>query len=383
MSEVRIGIVGIGGMGSNHAGYLSRGEVAGAKLVAVADVNPERLKWAAEALPGVKTFDTGDGLIESGEVDAIMIATPHYFHPPFAIKAFEKGLHALSEKPAGVYTRQVREMNEAAEASGKVFGVMFNQRARRQHQKLKELMESGEVGEMKRTIYLITSWFRAQSYYDSGGWRATWAGEGGGVLANQCPHNLDLWQWICGMPNRVRAFCHWGKWHDIEVEDDVTAYFEYPNGATGVFVTSTGESPGTNRMEIAADRGKVILEGSSITFSRTVEPVGQFLKEYPGGFGRPDVWDCKIPVPSGGGSHKEVTQNWIDAITKGTQLMAPGTDGINGVQLANAMMLSTWTDDWVDIPVDEDLFYDELQKRVKTSKVKEGPGKTMDVSGTF
>ena len=383
MADVRLGIVGIGGMGSNHAGYLSRGEVEGAELKAVADVSADRLKWAAESLPGVKGFDTGDALIESGEVDAIIIATPHYFHPPFAIKAFDKGLHVMSEKPAGVYTRQVREMNEAAEKSGRIFGVMFNQRARRQHQKLKELMSSGEVGEMKRTIYLVTTWFRAQSYYDSGGWRATWAGEGGGVLANQCPHNLDLWQWICGMPSRVRAFCHWGKWHDIEVEDDVTAYVEYPNGATGVFVTSTGESPGTNRMEISADRGKVILEGNNITFWRTVEPVSQFLKEYPGGFGRPEDWRCEIPVPAGGGEHKEVTQNWVDAIGKGTPLIAPGTDGINGVQLSNAMMLSTWTDDWVDIPVDEGLFYEELQKRVKTSKVKDAGGRALDVSGTF
>ncbi|MFH1571714.1 MAG: Gfo/Idh/MocA family oxidoreductase [Gemmatimonadota bacterium] len=383
MAEVRLGIIGIGGMGSSHADYLSRGEVRGAELAAVADVDGGRLQWAEAALPGVARFDSGDALIDSGKVDAVIIATPHYFHPTFAIRAFARGLHVMSEKPAGVYTRQVREMNEAALESGKVFGVMFNQRARRQHQKLKALMASGEVGEMKRTIYVVTSWFRAQSYYDSGGWRATWAGEGGGVLANQCPHNLDLWQWICGMPNRVRAFCHWGKWHDIEVEDDVTAYFEYPNGATGVFVTSTGESPGTNRMEISADRGKVVLEGSSITFWRTAQPVSRFLKEYPGGFGQPETWKCEIPVPGGGGEHKEVTQNWVDAISRGTPLIAPGTDGINGVQLSNAMMLSTWTDDWVDVPVDEDRFYEELQKRVKTSKAKGKSGKTLDVAGTF
>ncbi|MFC1526803.1 Gfo/Idh/MocA family protein [Candidatus Latescibacterota bacterium] len=383
MGAVRLGIIGFGGMGSSHAGYLTKGGVNGAELVAVADVDPERLKWAEQTYPQVKRFDTGDALIESGEVDAIIIAAPHYFHPPFAIKGFEHGLHVMSEKPAGVYTRQVREMNEAASKSDTVFGVMFNQRARKQHQKLKELMASGEVGEIKRTIYIVTTWFRAQSYYDSGGWRATWAGEGGGVLANQCPHNLDLWQWIVGMPKRARAFCHWGKWHDIEVEDDVTAYFEYENGATGVFVTSTGESPGTNRMEISGDRGKVILEGSNITFWRTREPVSQFLKEYPGGFGQPENWKCEIPVPSGGGEHREVTQNWVDAIAKGTPLIAPGTDGINGVQLSNAMMLSTWTDDWVDIPVDEDQFYEELQKRVKTSKIKDAGGKALDVSGTF
>ena len=334
-------------------------------------------------MPKVARFETGEALIASGKVDAIIIATPHYFHPTFAIKGFEAGLHVMSEKPAGVYTRQVRQMNEAAEKSGKVFGVMFNQRARLQHQKLKDLVASGEVGEIKRTIYIITSWFRAQSYYDSGGWRATWAGEGGGVLANQCPHNLDLWQWICGMPCRMRAFMGFGKYHDIEVEDDVTAYVEYENGATGVFLTSTGEAPGTNRLEISADRGKVVLEDGKITFWRAIEPVSKFLKEYPGGFGQPEIWKCDIPSRSGGGEHKGVTQDWINAIQKNTPLLAPGVEGIHGVQLSNAMFLSAWTDDWVDIPVDEDLFYDELQKRVKTSKVKDGAGATLDVSGTF
>ena len=382
---VRIGIIGIGGMGSNHAEYLSRGEVKDAELTAVTDLSPERLQWAKESLPAsVRRFDSPEALMESGVVDAVLIATPHYFHPPLAIQAFERGLHVMSEKPAGVYTRQVREMNEAAEKSGKVFGLMFNQRARVQHQKLKELVASGELGEITRTIYLITSWFRAQSYYDSGGWRATWAGEGGGVLANQCPHNLDLWQWICGMPVRVRAFCGFGKYHDIEVEDDVTAYVEYENGATGVFVTSTGEAPGTNRLEISCDRGKVVMEGGSIRFWRTRESVSQFLREYPGGFGMPDIWECDIPG-SGGGSHTGVTQNWVQAIQEGTPLLAPGVEGIHGVQLSNAMLLSSWTDETVDIPVDEDLYFEKLQERIDNSTVQkdDSGARTMEVAGSF
>ena len=238
------------------------------------------------------------------------------------------------------------------------------------------------MGPIQRTIYIINNWFRAQSYYDSGGWRATWAGEGGGVLANQCPHNLDLWQWICGMPQRVRAFCRFGQYHDIEVEDDVTAYVEYENGATGVFITSTGEAPGTNRLEISADRGKVVLEGGKITFWRTTESAGKFLEEWPHGFGSPEVWKCEIPG-GGGEEHKGITRNWVQAIRTGAPLLAAGTEGINGVELANAMLLSTWTDDWVHIPVDEDLYYEELQKRVATSKVKEEGGRVMDVQGTF
>jgi predicted dehydrogenase len=383
MEKVRVGIIGLGGMGSNHAGYLSRGEIAGAELAAVCDVDAARLAGVQEKYgESVQAFESADALFASKCVDAVIVATPHYFHPPLVVQALESGHHAMSEKPAGVYTKQVREMNEIATKSDRVFGVMFNQRTRGDHQKLRELVESGELGEIKRTIYIINNWFRAQSYYDSGGWRATWAGEGGGVLANQCPHNLDLWQWICGMPERVRAFCHFGKYHDIEVEDDVTAYVEYENGATGVFITSTGEAPGTNRLEISADNGKVVLENGTITFWRTRVPGSQFLKEWPNGFGSPEVWKCEVPFRQGGEEHKGITRNWTQAILNGTPLLASGQEGIRGVELANAMMLSTWTDDWVDIPVDEEHFYAELQKRVETSKVKEG-GKVMNVDGTF
>ena len=384
MDTVRVGVIGLGGMGSNHAGYLSRGEIPGARLAAVCDVEPARLQNVSEKYgKDVQAFDSADALFEAKCIDAVIVATPHYFHPPFVTQALESGYHAMSEKPAGVYTKQVRKMNEVAAKSDRVFGVMFNQRTRGDHQKLKELVESGELGEIKRTIYIINDWFRAQSYYDSGGWRATWAGEGGGVLANQCPHNLDLWQWICGMPERVRAFCHFGKYHDIEVEDDVTAYAEYANGATGVFITSTGEAPGTNRLEISADNGKVVLEGGKITFWRTRVPSSQFLKEWPNGFGSPEVWKCEVPFRGGGEEHRGITKNWVQAIRQGTPLLASGDEGICGVELANAMMLSTWTDDWVDIPVDEERFYEELQKRVANSELKEGVGKVMDVDGTF
>ncbi len=384
MDTVRVGIIGLGGMGSNHAGYLSRGEIPGARLAAVCDVEPARLQNVSEKYgQDVQAFDSADALFEANCIDAVIVATPHYFHPPLVTQALERGYHAMSEKPAGVYTKQVRKMNEVAAKSDRVFGVMFNQRTRGDHQKLKELVESGELGEIKRTIYIINDWFRAQSYYDSGGWRATWAGEGGGVLANQCPHNLDLWQWICGMPERVRAFCHFGKYHDIEVEDDVTAYAEYANGATGVFITSTGEAPGTNRLEISADNGKVVLEGGKITFWRTRVPSSQFLKEWPNGFGSPEVWKCEVPFRGGGEEHRGITKNWVQAIRLGTPLLASGDEGIRGVELANAMMLSTWTDDWVDIPVDEERFYEELQKRVAQSEVKKEGGKVMDVDGTF
>jgi len=385
LKDVRIGVIGIGNMGSSHSQYLFNGEIPQARLTAVCDISPQRLEWAKKSFGDkIAYFSDAGELFSSGQVDAVMIATPHYSHPPLAIEAFNHGLHVLVEKPAGVYTKQVREMNEKAKASGLTFGIMFNQRTNPLYQKLRDLVKSGELGEIKRVIWIITSWYRPQSYYDSGGWRATWAGEGGGVLVNQDPHQLDLWQWICGMPKRVRAFCGFGKYHDIEVEDDVTAYMEYENGATGVFITSTGDAPGTNRLEISADRGKVVVENDQLIFWRLRVPERQFNREWKGGFGSPECWKCEVPVRGRSTAHRGITENWVNAIIKGTPLLAPGVEGINGVELANAMHLSAWLDDWAEIPVDEETYLRLLQERIQKSTVKKDPGasRTLDVAGT-
>jgi len=371
MEKVRIAVIGLGNMGSKHASYISKGEVKNASLAAVCDPRAERLSWAKETFgEGVKLFNNTEELLASGVCDGILVATPHFDHPALAIKAFSRDLHVLIEKPAGVYTRQVREMNEAAEKSGKVFGIMYNQRTNPLYQKVRDIVKSGDLGAIKRSVWIITNWYRPQSYFDSGGWRATWAGEGGGVLLNQDPHQLDLWQWICGMPTRVRAFCSFGKFHDIEVDDDVTAYVEYAGGATGVFITSTGEAPGTNRFELSGDRGKLVIEDEKLVFWRLRQSEREFNQSYKGGFGEPECWKCEIPLKDKGDEHSGITSNWVDAILSGKPLLAPGVEGINGLTLSNAMYLSTWLNDWVELPIDEDRYYNLLQERIKTSKLK-------------
>ncbi|MFC5453139.1 Gfo/Idh/MocA family protein [Paenibacillus aestuarii] len=385
MEKVRIGIIGLGNMGTGHANYLIKQEVKGAELSAICEPRPDRQQWAKENLgDNVQIFDDLDKFLSSGTIDAVLIATPHYDHPEVAIKAFNNGLHVLCEKPAGVYTKSVRQMNEAAKASGKVFSMMYNQRTNRLYKKLKDLVSSGELGEIRRTNWIITNWYRSQSYYNSGGWRATWAGEGGGVLINQDPHQLDLWQWtIDMMPKRVRAFCYFGKHRDIEVEDDVTAFVEYENGATGLFVTTTGEAPGTNRFELSGDRGKIVIEDGKLTFWRLRVSEKEFNETFTGGFGQPECWKCEIPVEGKETGHLGITQNFVDAILHGTPLVAPGEEGIKGLMLSNAMLLSTWTDNWVDLPIDEDLFYEHLQNKIANSKVKKDAGyKTLEVKGT-
>ena len=386
MKEIRLAIVGYGGMGSSHGNYLRKEPVPGARLAAVCDIRPERLEAAKKAFgDDMPTYASIDELIAAKAADAVLIATPHYFHPPLAIKAFDAGLHVLSEKPAGVYAKQVREMNEAAARSGKVFGIMFNQRTRPAHRKIKELIESGELGEIHRNLYVVTDWYRTQAYYDGGGWRATWAGEGGGVLINQCPHNLDIWQHVCGMPSSLTTQMSFGKYHNIEVEDDVTTMVKYPNGATGVFITTTGEGAGIERWEIVGDRGTLLFQNSNITFYRTRESVRKHLATCKKGMQPPECWTCEIPRGTGGG-HRDITVNFIAAIREGAALIAPGQEGINGLQISNAMHLSAWLGQSVDVPVDEDHYWKKLQEKIAASTTKKkakGADKAMDFTGTF
>ena len=313
----------------------------------------------------------------------MLIAVPHYQHPVLAEQAFAKGLHVLCEKPAGVYTNAVREMNAAADRAGKTFGMMFNQRTNCVYRKMHQMVESGELGDLKRVNWIITDWYRTQIYYDSGDWRATWAGEGGGVLLNQCPHQLDLLQWICGLPKRVQAFCHEGKWHDIEVEDDVTAYLEFENGATGVFVTTTGDAPGTNRFELTGTRGKLVCENDVLTFWRLKEDEREFCLSSKEGFAKPEMEKIIVETDGENPQHVGVLNAFAANILRGEPLVADGREGIRGLTLSNAMHLSGWLKKPVEIPFDEDLFERELDKRRKNSRRKESADITFSTEGTY
>jgi predicted dehydrogenase len=386
MGLIKVGVIGIGNMGSSHARLLSKGGISGAILTAVCDPNSDQLDLIkSSAMGDVQVYQNEDAFLNDSSIDAVLISTPHYDHPKLAMKAFAKGMHVLIEKPAGVHTKNVAEMNKAAKESGKVFSIMYNQRSNPIYQKLRELIQAGELGEIKRTNWIITDWYRSQSYYESSEWRATWQGEGGGVLLNQAPHQLDLWQWTTGlMPKRVQAFCSYGKYHDIEVEDDLTAYVEYENGATGVFITSTGEAPGTNRFEIAGDRGKMVVENNKLTFYRLTQSEREFNATYTGGFGNPECWTIDIPIQGKSAEHQGIIQNWIDSITKGTPLLAPGEEGIKGLEISNAIYLSSWLNQPVELPIDADLYYEKLQEKINHSTFQKKNVKkvNLDVAGT-
>lgn len=371
MSEkIRVGIVGIGNMGSSHLRNYKEDKMPEVEITAVCDIKEERLQWAEKEFPAIPRFDCYDKMLESGLCDAVLIAVPHYDHPPMAIKAFEKGLHVMTEKPAGVYTKQVREMNEAAAKTDTSFGIMYNQRTNPMYRKAREIVKSGEYGEIRRVNWIITDWFRTQSYYNSGGWRATWSGEGGGVLLNQCPHNLDLWQWICGMPDKIKAVCRAGQWHDIEVEDDVMIYAEYPNGASGVFITTTGDYPGTNRLEITLDRAKLVCEDNKLRMYVSEHSSSEIIIKSEDGFANIGGEWVDVELEGENNQHVGVMNAFAANILRGEELIAKGEEGINGLTISNAAFLSSWLDKTIHLPIDEDLYYAELEKRIKSSKAK-------------
>ena len=375
MEKIKLGIIGIGNMGSGHAGNIKNGKCPEIELVAIADINPERLDWAKQQnyAENITYFNTAEEMLDSGIINSCLVAVPHYDHTKYAIECMKRGIHVMVEKPAGVYTKQVREMNAEAEKHPEVvFGMMFNQRTNCVYRKLRELVQSGDYGEIRRTNWIITDWYRPQCYYDSGDWRATWSGEGGGVLLNQCPHQLDLWQWICGMPVKVEAHLHFGKWHDIEVEDDVTTYVEYANGATGVFITTTGDAHGTNRFEIQMDKAKFVIENDKLIMTEYEMTEQEFSKTNTKPFDTVGSTTTEVETDGENPQHVGVLNAWADAILHGGKLVAEGKEGINGLTLSNAMHLSAFLGKEVEIPFDEELYYNELMKRVATSKRKVG-----------
>jgi predicted dehydrogenase len=378
MNAVRLGIIGLGAQGSMYAGFLARGLVPDMVIGAIADSDPAKAAVAAERYPDVPFFDDYIAMMESGTVDAVITCIPHFQHPRAGIDALSRGLHALVEKPAGVYTKQVAELNAfAAERPELSFGIMFNQRNNPLYSRLKDIIDAGEIGSILRSNWIITTWWRPQGYYDQSEWRATWGGEGGGVLVNQAPHQLDLWQWLCGVPKSVFAKVAYGYRRDIAVEDEVTVLADYGDGVTGVFVTATHDMVGTDRLEILGDQGKIVVEGSK---TATVTRLSKPEREISEGMDRDAVamlfsgqFDTSrfstsetIEFDSAwGAQHAGVLQNFAANILRGEPLLAPGADGILGVRLANAIHLSSWTGQEVGLDFDEDAFLASLNERIR------------------
>jgi predicted dehydrogenase len=374
MNTIRLGIIGMGNIGKYHAEYLLNHRIGRCKLVAVCDAFPAAL----DKYKSLKVFGDGEQLIKSGEVDAVIIATPHFQHTTLGITALDAGVHAMVEKPISSHKADAERLIAAHMRKPEVvFAGMFQLRTEPRYLRIQKLIQDGDLGQIVRVNWINTDWYRTEAYYASGGWRATWKGEGGGVLLNQCLHNLDTLQWLCGMPSQVRGFCQLGRYHQIEVEDNVTAYIEWANGATGVFVSSTGESPGTNRFELAGTKGKVVLENNKLTFTRNERDMIQFSRTAKQGFAKPDVWNIEIPFESAILPHGTMVQNFVNAILDREPLIAPGEEGIHSVELANSVVYSSLLEQSVTLPMDGAAWETKLNQLISETKHEK---KTVTVS---
>jgi predicted dehydrogenase len=363
MKSVRIGIIGLGGMGRIHARNILENKISGLQLAAATDVAPAQ----AALFPEIKFFPTPGEMIASGTVEAVLIATPHYSHTPLGIAALKVGLHVLMEKPISVHKADAERLIAAHTNPKQNFAAMFNHRSDPYYIAIREMVRDGTLGPIRRINWIITNWFRTAAYYASGNWRATWEGEGGGVLLNQCPHNLDLFSWIFGQPRRVRAFCAFGRHHDIEVEDDVTAYMEYSDGTTASFITTTGEAPGTNRLEVAAENGRLVMENDRLVFTENEVPMSEFSRTSKDFFAAPKTTEKVIPVSGHGEQHVAILKNFVEAILEGKPLIAPAAEGLYSVELANAMLLSAFEDRAIELPLDGVAYEKALQGKIAAS----------------
>lgn len=367
MDKIRLGIIGMGNIGRHHAGYLLDGQAARCELVAVASTSPQKLEPYRQR--GLKVFGDGAELLRSPDVDAVLIATPHFQHTSLGIAALEAGKHVMVEKPISAHKADAEKLIAvAAKRPAQVFAGMFQLRTEPRYRKIRQLIQEGHLGRLVRVSWLITDWYRTEAYYQSGGWRATWRGEGGGVLLNQCLHNLDVLQWLCGMPSKVRGFAQLGRYHDIEVEDNVTAYLEWANGATGVFITSSGEAPGTNRFELAGTRGKVVIENNRLTFTRNEVDMVEHCRTSKVGFLKPEIWNIEIPFTDAAAPHATLLTNFADAILDGTPLIAPGAEGLGSVELANALLYSSLLEQTIQMPMDGAAFERKLNELIAGSR---------------
>ena len=371
LHEVKLAVFGYGGIGSAHTGFIASGGVEGMTLEAVCDINENRLAGVRERFPGVRWVTDFHDLLD-GSIDAVLIAVPHPMHCKIAAECLRAGVHVLVEKPIDITVTEAKKAVAAAEESGCIFAVMLNQRTAPIFQRAREIVQSGALGNLKRTVWIITNWYRTQHYYDSGSWRATWKGEGGGVLLNQAPHNLDLWQWVCGMPTELTAYCDVARYHRIEVEDDATLITRYANGATGLFVTSTGEYPGTNRLEISGELGKLVLEEGVLKWWKLQESENDVRWHSDNSMPQIPYEYTEERFEDDGPQHRGIIQNFANAILHGEQLISPGIDGLNELTLSNAAYLSQWTGNSpVALPLDNGKFDAMLKERADNSLTHE------------
>ncbi len=363
---LRVGVVGLGNIARQHIENMLSGQAGACRLAATCSRNPSEY---ADGLD-IPHFTQLQALIDSATCDAVLVATPTFNHLEAGSAVLDAGLHLMMEKPLGLSIAEGEQLL-ARQGQDQVFALMLNQRTDPLFLAMREQIAGGVLGQITRTHWTMTNWFRPEVYFQVRDWRATWRGEGGGLLVNQCIHNLDIFQWLCGMPASVRGFCRFGRYHDIEVEDEATAYFDYEGGASGVFIGSTGEAPGVNRLDIVGDRGQLSFDGERLLLTINEPATSEYNRSTRDMFGMPDSSTTDITPDRSVNQHGAVLANFAAAVLEGEPLIAPAADGLDSLALANAMLLSTWESREVHLPLDSAVYQRALAQRLEGSSLRE------------
>lgn len=366
--KVRAVVIGFGGMGRQYVSMIHEGQIEGMELAGVCCRNAAGQAEIKSLYPKANIYrDVAATFEHAGEFDAVVIVTPHTTHVEIGKMAAKAGKHILMDKPAGVTTKEVKELIAAAHKAGISFSMIFNTRFSGAYEKVKEMLLEGTAGKLVRAVWICNTWYRTPAYHRSAPWRSTWKGECGGLLINQCQHYLDIWQWLLGMPDQVYASVDYGKYNDFTVDDSVDLQFFYENGLHGTFISASGETPSVNRLELWGTKGRLCLkDGVKLTFDENVMSTEEFARVNTDIYGKLDHRIREISVkPQGETGYRRLFQNFTDHIRKGVPLLTDGNDGLRTLTLANGAYLSSWLGRKVDFPIDDDEYARRLEEKAE------------------
>lgn len=327
------------------------------QLVGVTDVNAALAEQRAEEL-GCPAFPDYPSMLSATRPDVVVIMTPHPFHAEIAIAALEAGCHVLCEKPMAVHVGEADAMIAAAERAGRLLAVSLQFRHRPEIVAAKQIVDAGGLGELQR-VDVLACWTRANRYYQQMPWRGTWKGEGGGVLMNQAPHNLDLACYLAGPPSRVVAWTR-TRLQPIEAEDTAHAMLSWPGGAMGTIHASTAEADTGDRIELLGTGGRLLVTPGHLTYERFSPDLRQHVQETEILWGGPEAQSVPVDLPPGEADHAAVYRDLHDAILHGTPLRSDGVQGRLSLELANAITLSSQRDVAVSLPLDRTAYAELL-----------------------
>lgn len=362
--KIRVALVGVGVMGSKYADMIVSGEVKNMVLTGVVARNLKAQEWAAilvnaEGLHPNVYRDVDDMFAHADDFDAVIIVTPHKTHEEIAVRAFELGKHVLCDKPAGATIGQAQNMTAASKQYDKVYGMIFHQHRYPKYLYIKQALENGELGELKRMLMVNSRYFRTAHYHQSGSWRSSWNGEGGGALINQGAHILDIWQWLFGMPQKIYAEIPFGKYNEFKVDDEATISMRYENGATGVFMLTTGEAVWQERLEIVGTKGRMLLEDDILHIYRYSKDSTEYIAtEDVNSREHLAITEEVINFGKAEEPYVEILENFAEAVISGDSsiLIAPGEEAINQLMLTNGAYCSAWKGMPVCLPLDAEEY---------------------------